>query len=116
MGGWLRVSGFGGGVVPAPAATTTVVPAVTTAAVSAAAAAAGPFARAQLDAHALAAAVTPVEVANRVALHDSAGGGQVSGLGGGRRAEFMGCSRAVWDLFCVCRPTWVRVRRKGWWC
>ena len=67
-------------VVPAPAAAPTVVPAIVTA-VAASASARGPFARAQLDAHALAAAVAPIEVANRVALQGRAGEGQVSGFG-----------------------------------
>ena len=63
-------------VVPAPAPATTVVAAVvaavaavaTPAAATPAAAARGPAARAQLDSHALAAAVAPVQVAHRVAL------------------------------------------------
>ena len=70
----VRVLGLGCRVcvVPAPAAATTVVPTIVTA-VAAAAAARWPFARAQLDAHALAAAVAPIEVANRVALQGRAG-------------------------------------------
>ena len=51
-------SRVGGGVVPAPAPTTTVVVAAAT----------GPFARAQLDANALAAAIAPIQIAHRVAL------------------------------------------------
>ena len=63
--------GFRGRVVPAPAPATTVVPAV--AASTAAPAARGTPARAHLGAHALAAAVAPVQITNRVALQRKGG-------------------------------------------